>query len=607
MTNRTIGSPSVNSDSWTFDAMGRRTGETNPLGTWSYGYVDDAANMFEVAGAVSSGQTDSITFNGTSTATYTATGSDTLATVAAQLALKIQQLSLSGVSATASGPFIHITAPGGTTYASSPGAKVVLSAVNSTSEMGIVSGVLSSGQNFTVTVNGHNATYGPTSGSDTVQTVATGLATKINLLSLSGVSATASGSAVNITASSGTTYSSSPSTSTTMGSAGTKRLASINYPNSQVTNYSYFGNSGDQRLQQIANLNSSSGIISQFTYQYNPVSEITQWQQQQNGNNEFHNFAYDLAGQLCSAQAGSGSPLPPFSKQHYYNFDLASNRNSVQTSQLQCIRLGGTVNAGPPADQLSITVTDAGLSGTYHTETVTYTVQSGDTIGSICTQLAAEITADSNLAGIGVNAVASGPEIYVKSSSANVTTYATSTNSGATETIVPATVANGVTNITVNGPRTTSTTPTFSVTVVDAGLTGGSKTKSYTAGSSDTLAQIATGLKNQINGDSSLSVIGVTASTSGTASVAGTVLNIASTSINTTTYSTSVGTAVSETLSQSPNLNGNQLVVIGGSAHPGDNLSINVYDAGLASSPETVTYPVSGSDTLNTIASGACW
>jgi hypothetical protein len=43
-TNRSING-SVNSSSWTFDAMGRITGLTNPLGSFVYHYVDDATAL----------------------------------------------------------------------------------------------------------------------------------------------------------------------------------------------------------------------------------------------------------------------------------------------------------------------------------------------------------------------------------------------------------------------------------------------------------------------------------------------------------------------------------------------------------------------------------
>jgi hypothetical protein len=61
---------------------------------------------------------------------------------------------------------------------------------------------------LTITINGsNNANYSITT-SDTNQTIATGLASAINALSLSGVSAAASGSIIQVTAPLGTTYAS---------------------------------------------------------------------------------------------------------------------------------------------------------------------------------------------------------------------------------------------------------------------------------------------------------------------------------------------------------------------------------------------------------------
>jgi YD repeat-containing protein len=43
-------------------------------------------------------------------------------------------------------------------------------------------------------------------------------------------------------------------------------VTGITYPNGQQTNFSYYGNSGDERLEQIQNLGLSSNVISQFNY-----------------------------------------------------------------------------------------------------------------------------------------------------------------------------------------------------------------------------------------------------------------------------------------------------------------------------------------------------
>ena len=57
----------------------------------------------------------------------------------------------------------------------------------------------------------------------------------------------------------------------------TARLLSEAYPNGQTNLYSYFGNLGDQRLQQIQHLYPNGSLISGFGYAYDAVGQITAW------------------------------------------------------------------------------------------------------------------------------------------------------------------------------------------------------------------------------------------------------------------------------------------------------------------------------------------
>ena len=77
---------------------------------------------------------------------------------------------------------------------------------------------------------------------------------------------------------------------------------------------------------------------------------------------------------------------------------------------------------------------------------------------------------------------------------------------------------------------------TASITIFDAGLSGGTKQKNYPITGIDTTSTIASGLETAINSDSSLSAIGITA----TAFM--NTVDIKSTSTNATTYSQSVTT-----------------------------------------------------------------
>ncbi len=91
----------------------------------------------------------------------------------------------------------------------------------------------------------------------------------------------------------------------------------------------------------------------------------------------------------------------------------------------------------------------------------------------------------------------------------------------------------------------------LTIKFIDSALSGGSKSISYTVQAGDTLTTIATGIKTAINADSALSTAGITSTS------AGTVVTIRSTSPNATTYSQSVNTGATETITLSVNQNAN--------------------------------------------------
>ncbi len=103
----------------------------------------------------------------------------------------------------------------------------------------------------------------------------------------------------------------------------------------------------------------------------------------------------------------------------------------------------------------------------------------------------------------------------------------------------------GTSTATIGGTVTTGNTVT--ITVFDAGLAGGQKAKTYTVLAGDTLTTIATGLKNAINGDSSLTAIGVTATSSAA------VTTLKSTSVNVTSYTSSTSGGATETITLGAN------------------------------------------------------
>ncbi|MDD2710648.1 MAG: hypothetical protein PHV34_21930, partial [Verrucomicrobiae bacterium] len=110
----------------------------------------------------------------------------------------------------------------------------------------------------------------------------------------------------------------------------TARLASIAYPNGQQTQFSYYGNSGDQRLRQILHLKPDTSTLSSHTYEYNPEGQITKWTQQADaGTPTAHEFEYDSIDQLLSATL-KNSQTQAIVKRFLYSYDKAGNRVSEQ-------------------------------------------------------------------------------------------------------------------------------------------------------------------------------------------------------------------------------------------------------------------------------------
>jgi RHS repeat-associated protein len=110
----------------------------------------------------------------------------------------------------------------------------------------------------------------------------------------------------------------------------TTRLSTMMYPNGQMMTNTYFGNVGDQRLQEIWNQNSSSATISKFDYTYNAVGGITAWTQQvDNTTTNVYNLTYDRGDQLLGATLQNTVTLAELAN-YYYAYDTAGNRTSEQ-------------------------------------------------------------------------------------------------------------------------------------------------------------------------------------------------------------------------------------------------------------------------------------
>lgn len=243
--------------------------------------------------------------------------------------------------------------------------------------------------------------------------------------------------------------------------------------------------------------------------------------------------------------------------------------------------LNGSVNAQvvllngesiTTGDILTITAYDFGLSG--GSASITETVDGGETLANLASNLATTINSNASLQAIGVSASASGARLTLTSVSTNPTSYAAKvTNSGGTalgkEAFLLGLPANGITTASISG--TVLATDQFTLTVYDAALSGGSVAKMVTG--STTPNAVATALAAAVNTDTNLSNAGITAAAViPTTSVS--VVNVSSTSSNATTYtfsrtgSSTIALSKSIGVSQATFNNVNQLTAIsaGGAA-----------------------------------------
>jgi len=113
----------------------------------------------------------------------------------------------------------------------------------------------------------------------------------------------------------------------------TARVGTISYPNGQSTSFNYFGNTGDERLEEIKNLNPSSAVLSQNDYTYSADGKIATWQQQADSNTPvLWTEGYDAANQLTSAVLTNTQITSPAIRSDSYGYDAAGNPTTFTVS-----------------------------------------------------------------------------------------------------------------------------------------------------------------------------------------------------------------------------------------------------------------------------------
>ncbi len=108
--------------------------------------------------------------------------------------------------------------------------------------------------------------------------------------------------------------------------SGSERLSSVQYPNGQRTQFAYFTNLLDQRLQRITHYEPDNSVQSEFTYAYNGVGQITNWTQLQANVLKTWTASYDAADRLVGVSANGPSSTQVFT----YAYDPADNRTLEQ-------------------------------------------------------------------------------------------------------------------------------------------------------------------------------------------------------------------------------------------------------------------------------------
>jgi RHS repeat-associated protein len=125
----------------------------------------------------------------------------------------------------------------------------------------------------------------------------------------------------------------------------TPRLKTLTFPTNQTSNYSYFDNSHDRRLQTLQDLKSGSSNVSKFDYTYDAEGQISPtWVKQLSTSPATTmNLTYESADQLT--QVVNTTPNNPSTTLNY-GYDLASNRTSDNSGAYSINDLNEITNTG---------------------------------------------------------------------------------------------------------------------------------------------------------------------------------------------------------------------------------------------------------------------
>ncbi len=407
-----------------------------------------------VTGTVTAGNvltvtvTDQALSSGSKAINYTVVGGDTLSTIATKMAAAIasdtDMMSI-GVTASANASILSIksASPNVTSYAASTSggatASITLNATDNFVENAVIGGTKKTGDILTITFKDPALSGGSKNvnytvlAADTLTTIATALKNAVNAdtaLQAIGVTATSTGTTITIrsTSQNATTYGQSVST----GSTETISL-SVNQNGPVRIGIGGSKTTGDtvSLVTYDAALSGGTRTTTYTVLAGDTLSTIASGLAAAiNADTNLQGIGVSAAvsGTVVTVQSNSTNPTT------YRGTTSTTATETIliglPTNGAQVLVIGGTKTTG---DTLTVTVFDPQLSG--GSKAVNYVVQAGDTLASIATNLASAITAETDLQAISVSATASGTVVFINSGSKLLTTYASSTTGGATETL----------------------------------------------------------------------------------------------------------------------------------------------------------------------------